>query len=147
MSETKADACTTQEFKGGAQKHATGKLPYHLITREMMDGLARGLNLGIEKGYPARNWEKGLPIHECSLASALRHIFKFIDGEDMNIEQNMKTGEDCTPINHLECALTNLAMAVTQINRGRTDLDDRHNAQLIREQASKELDDRLLSNE
>ena len=109
----------------GGSKHSKGKLPFHLITPEMMTALAEGLQLGLDKGYGARNWEDGLNIHECSLASGLRHIFKYIAGEDYNIETNFETGEELDPVHHLVCAFINLGMAVTQIKRGRDDLDDR----------------------
>lgn len=114
-----------EEFDSGAKKDNKGKLPYHLITKEMMDALAEGLQLGLDKGYGARNWEKGLPIVSVSLSSALRHIFKYMSFEDLNIEIHPTTGEELDPVHHLSCAMINIGMAITQIKRGRTDLDDR----------------------
>ena len=33
------------------------------------------------KKYPERNWEKGMPMH-CLIDSALRHLFKYMDGQN-----------------------------------------------------------------
>ena len=49
------------------------------------------------KKYPERNWEKGIPMH-CFLDSALRHLFKYLDGQN---------DED-----HLLSALWNIICAV-----------------------------------
>lgn len=109
----------------GGLKHSEAKLPFHLITPEMESALAEGLNLGINKGYPTRNWEKGLPLDECHVAAARRHINKWRSGEDFNKEAHMETGEAVPNVHHLICAYVNLGMAVTQIMRQREDLDDR----------------------
>jgi hypothetical protein len=111
--------------KGGGQKHNSGKLPYYLITKEMMDALAEALQLGMEKGYPERNWEKGLPICEASLSSAISHIFKYQSGVDYNVEDKLDGSGKCKEVHHLACAMVNIGMAITQIKRGREDLDDR----------------------
>lgn len=114
-----------KEFASGGKKDLKGKAPYHLITKEMLDGIAKGLNCGILKGYEPRNWEKGLPIVEGHLGAVLRHVFSYMSGQDMNTETDTE-GNDFQ-LHHLDNALTHLAMAVTQIKRGRTDLDDREN--------------------
>ncbi len=112
-----------QAFSGGAIKDTKGKLPYHLITKEMMDSVALGLECGLKKGYPARNWEKGLPLMEVHMAACLRHLYKFQAGYNWNEEQT-KDGETFTT-HHLDNAMSHLAMMVTQVKRGRKDLDDR----------------------
>jgi hypothetical protein len=112
-----------KEFNTGAKKDVKGKLPYHLIPKEGMDAIASGLECGVLKGYPAWNWSSGLPIMECHLAPALRHIFKYMNGENENIEEG-PNGEIITT-HHLDNALAHLIMAATQIRRGRADLDDR----------------------
>lgn len=110
-------------FDSGAKKDNEGKLPYDLITKEMMDALAEGLSCGIKKGYDERNWEKGLPIMKGHIAASLRHIFKFMGGEDINVEK----GKDGANIetHHLANAMVHLGMAITQIKRKREELDDR----------------------
>lgn len=110
-------------FDTGAKKDSSGKLPYELITKEMMDALAEALQLGIDKGYSSNNWQNGLPIASVSVAASLRHIFKYLAGEDMNVEVG-KEGQKLEA-HHLSCAMVNLGMAITQIKRGREDLDDR----------------------
>lgn len=111
-------------FETGAKKDNSGKLPYDLITKEMMDALAEALKLGVDKGYGANNWQAGLPIASVSVAASLRHIFKYLSGEDINVEVG-KSGEKLE-VHHLCCAMVNLGMAITQIKRGRVELDDRY---------------------
>ena len=85
-----------QEFETGAVRDCGGKgrmdlLPWCAIlrvSRHMEDSLTH---------YPARNWEKGLPIHS-TIDSAFRHLAKYMDGQ---------TDED-----HLCAAATNLLMAM-----------------------------------
>ncbi len=112
-----------KEFGTGAAKDVAKKLPYHLISKEGMDALATVLQSGIDKGYDPRNWEKGLPLMECHIAPALRHMFKYMNGEDTNVEVGKDGAEVRT--HHLENALAHLMMAVTQIRRNRVELDDR----------------------
>lgn len=112
-----------KEFNTGGKKDLTGKLPVHLVTKYMIDGIAEGLLCGMKKGYDANNWQLGLNICEGHLGAALRHMFKYMSGEDINIEHG-KNGEEVIT-HHLDNALTHLAMAVHQIKSGRIDLDDR----------------------
>lgn len=107
----------------GAKKHSDGKLPVHLIPPEITIALAEALDVGVRKGYGERNWEKGLKIDSVHLASALRHITRYRLGEDTNTESAPDGTE--IKIHHLKAALVNIAMAVTQVMRGREDLDDR----------------------
>lgn len=116
---------TPDSFSTGAKKQSSGKLPYHLIPKEMFDAAAEGLNCGLEKGYEPNNWQKGLPIMECHIGPAMRHIMKYASGKDINQEYNMETGDICTPLHHLCNAFVHIGMAITQIKRGRDDLDDR----------------------
>lgn len=112
-----------KKYTSGGMKDTTGKAPLHLVTRKMVEGIANGLECGLRKGYEQDNWKKGLPISEGHLGAALRHIYKYLDGEDINIEI-AKDGTEF-PTHHLDNALTHLAMAVHQIKSGRSDLDDR----------------------
>lgn len=114
-----------KEFSTGGKKDTHGKEPLHLLTRQMLAGITAGLECGIKKGYEKHNWKKGLPISEAHLGAALRHIYKYLDGENMNIEVDVNGNNFTT--HHLDNALTHLAMAVHQIKSGRLDLDDRVN--------------------
>ncbi len=107
----------------GAKKDRGGKLRLDLIPPEVTKALAEAFTLGVDKGYEERNWEQGLKFCEASLAACKRHILKWELGEDMNNEISV-TGKKLQ-LHHLKCALVNLAMVVAQIERGRTDLDDR----------------------
>lgn len=108
---------------GGIKLDANEKPKLYMATRHMLVGISEGLMCGVRKGYPVDNWKKGLPIASVSLNAALSHIFKYLDGEDMNVEIDVDGNEFET--HHLDNALTNLAMAVHQIKSLRTDLDDR----------------------
>ena len=113
-----------EETSTRAKKHKLGKLRIDLIPPEITLALAEGFELGVNKGYGERNWEQGLLFCSESLAAAKRHILKWELGEDMNIE----TSKDGKPLklHHLKCALINLAMIITQIERGNSEkLDDR----------------------
>ena len=74
------DSGRRQKFKTGAQRDLTdGKgrfdlLPVHAITR-----LSQHFENGARK-YSADNWRKGIPLNRY-LDSAMRHLFKFADGE------------------------------------------------------------------
>ncbi len=112
-----------KEYSNGGVRDTSGKSPFHLLTYEMLEGISNALVLGMKKGYPKDNWKKGLSINEACLAPALRHIYKYIGGEDLNIEKC----PDGTTVSchHLENALCNIAMAVHFIKSNRKELDDR----------------------
>lgn len=110
-------------FETGGKKDLEGKAPVHLVTLKMLEGITSGLECGLKKGYEQDNWKKGLPISSAHLGAALRHIHRYLDGEDLNTE-TAKDGTKFTT-HHLDNALTHLAMAVHQIKSGRKDLDDR----------------------
>lgn len=112
-----------KEFSGGGKKDLQGKLPYHLITAEMTDAIATGLQCGQRKGYEPRNWEKGLPFLEGHIGAIERHIAAFKKGEDLNSEID-KHGDPFT-LNHTDNIVTHAAMLATQVRRNRVDLDDR----------------------
>jgi hypothetical protein len=74
------DSGKREEFKTGAVRDIqVGKgrfdlLPVHAITR-----LAKHYENGAVK-YGESNWRKGIPLNRY-LDSALRHLFRFMDGE------------------------------------------------------------------
>ncbi len=114
-------------FGTGGKKDLTGKLPLHLVTKKMLEGIATAMDVGLKKGYEKNNWQKGLPICEAHLGAAIRHIGSYMEGHDTNTE----TATDGSTIttHHLDHALCHLAMAVHQVKSGRTDLDDRATTQ------------------
>jgi len=65
--------------------------------------------------YPDNNWRSGIPV-STYMACVLRHIYKYIDGEDLDSESG---------IPHLFHAITNLAMAIENVEV-HDKADDRH---------------------
>ena len=65
--------------------------------------------------YPDENWRLGQPLSN-HINSLLRHVYKFMCGEDIDSESNLP---------HLYHALTNLAMAIEDLHNN-PDLDDRY---------------------
>ena len=103
-------------------KQKDGKLRFDLIPPELSLAYAEVATFGIEKlkslgvEKPERNWEKGLKLVEDHLAAAHRHINKWERGIDLDEESGLL---------HLKHAMWHIAGMITQIERGRTDLDDR----------------------
>jgi hypothetical protein len=99
----------------GAQKDTLGKLRFDLIPPEVLIALAEVYTFGMMK-YAARNWENGLLLEEHHGAAMMRHFTQWRMRKDYDPE---------SALNHLKHALFHLAAMITQIERGRTDLDDR----------------------
>lgn len=99
----------------GAQKEIAGKLRMDLIPPEVETALAEVLTFGAEK-YSDRNWEKGLQFEKHHLAAMYRHVNKW----RRRIDNDEESG-----LNHIKHAMWHLMAIITQIERGRTDLDDR----------------------
>lgn len=102
---------TVAEIRGS--RFNTGKLRMDLIDPLAMEGLAAVLTKGAVK-YSANNWRDGLPYTE-TIASMLRHISKFMQGEDIDPE----TGE--AHVDHIQCN----AMFLSNMTKTRKDMDDR----------------------
>ena len=111
-----------------AFKDKQGKLRFDLIPPEFDRAFAEVATMGIEKlkragiENPERNWEKGLKLVGDHLAAVKRHINSWESGENFNEEATMG---DYSALHHLKHALWHLGAMVTQIERGREDLDDR----------------------
>lgn len=75
---------------------------------------AKGMTYGASK-YSQYNWREGILVTRY-LAAALRHIFAFIGGENLDPESG---------VSHLGHAKCNLGMAI-QTLADRPDLDDRY---------------------
>ncbi len=103
-------------------KQKEGKLRFDFIPPEMDLAFAEVATFGVDKlkrlgvESPDRNWEKGLKLVGDHLAAAKRHINKWERGIDLDEESGL---------NHLKHSLWHIAAMVTQIERGRIDLDDR----------------------
>lgn len=91
----------------------TGKLRMDLIDQLAMEGLAAVLTKGAVK-YNAHNWRAGLPYTE-TVASMLRHVAKFMQGEDIDPETGLPH------VDHIQCN----AMFLSNMTKTRPDMDDR----------------------
>lgn len=65
---------------GAVRDRARGKGRYDLLPTKAVHRLAQHFENGAVK-YGERNWEKGIPISDY-IDSALRHLFRYLDGED-----------------------------------------------------------------
>lgn len=83
-----------------------GKSPVGLVPPEVIWALADILQYGAKK-YSPRAWEEGGPWMR-TYASALRHMLKWAEGEDIDPESNLP---------HIEHALCNIAFLVTYTRR------------------------------
>lgn len=66
------------------------------------------------KKYGSWNYKNGIGVSR-TLSAAIRHIYQFLSGEDVDVESN---------VNHLGCARANLAMALDTLEN-HPDMDDR----------------------
>lgn len=96
------------------KKFDAGKLPLHLIPRELFDGVAEVLAYGAKK-YDAHNWRGGIAWSRV-YSAVLRHLVKWNGGEDCDSESG---------INHLCHAACGLAFLLTYL-RTHPALDDRY---------------------
>ena len=88
---------------GAVRENRTGKGRCDLLPPCVMLRMARYYESTVTDDHPAHNWEKGMPTHQF-IDSALRHIFKYLDG---------MTDED-----HLAAATWNL--------NGCMDMEEKH---------------------
>lgn len=70
-----------------------GKLPYHLVSPDALEGMVRVLDFGAKK-YAERNWEKGISYSRV-FGAAMRHLWAWWRGADLDPE---------TRLNHLHHA-------------------------------------------
>lgn len=111
-----------------------GKLTYATLHPQFIDSLSRVDNISKLKGYQRLNWVSSSVkcyFVEYLCSATLRHLNKFLLGEDYNIEvyatgdkagQVIETEHD---VLHVEAAAYNLLMLAALFRQGRTDLDDR----------------------
>lgn len=67
-----------------AEHKSNGKPPLALLPRAGLEGVAKVMAFGAQK-YDMHNWRKGSDDIEF-LNSTLRHIYKYLDGEDLDDE-------------------------------------------------------------
>ena len=70
-----------------AVKYDAGKLPWHLLPIDAMQGVIRVLGFGATK-YAPRNWESGLAYSRV-YASLMRHITAWWQGERYDPDSGM----------------------------------------------------------
>lgn len=95
-------------------KHDDGKAPLALLDADWIEGVAAVMGFGAKK-YSANNWRAGLQVVRC-LSAALRHIFKFIAGNDLDEESGLPH------LDHAACCI----MFARTMWKNRPDLDDRY---------------------
>ena len=95
-------------------KHDQGKTPLSLIPAESLRQVADVLAFGAEK-YGAHNWRAGMD-HTRYASAALRHIFAYIEGEDLDPESGKE---------HIAHAICGLMMLLESKTKG-YGTDDRH---------------------
>jgi len=69
-------------------KQDQGKPRWDLLPPAALGKLAEVYTFGVAKGYPARNWEKGMAWSR-PFAALMRHAWAFWAGEDMDPESGL----------------------------------------------------------
>lgn len=107
---------SSQELKSISTgiKHDGGKPRMELLSTIWLVGVARVLTLGAIK-YHDDNWRLGLSQRRV-LGAALRHIFAYLDGEDLDHETGL------SHLDHASCEL----MFARELRERRPDMDDRY---------------------
>lgn len=95
-------------------KFDLGKPPVGLLDPFALSTMAQIMSFGSQK-YGRFNWRNGL-VFSRFYDAALRHIFAFIDGEDLDPESGLP---------HLGHAMCNL-MFLLRTQKERPDFDDRY---------------------
>lgn len=103
------------ESDGGGLRFNTGKNQLDLVPPEWYWALGDVTTKGTEKGYPARNWERGMAWGTC-LGCALRHTFKFVAGERYDGVFDKEKGT--TGCHHLAMAAWNILAMMSYDLRG-----------------------------
>jgi hypothetical protein len=87
-------------------RYDEGKVRLDLIPAEWVIALGSVLTIGAKK-YADRNWEKGMKWSKC-LGPLLRHVFKWVAGEDYDQESGR---------HHMEHVAWNALALVSYHNR------------------------------
>lgn len=102
-----------QKSSTGSLRFNKGKAQIHQVPSSAITGMAEVLGYG-ETKYGKYNWAKGNDF-SVPFDSAMRHMLKFWDGEDLDDESGF---------HHLKHALTNLAILLEYYEK-HPDMDDR----------------------
>ena len=98
----------------GGIKNDKDKPDLTLIPREAIEEMAKALTYGAKK-YSRFNFREGMDISR-PIAASLRHIYQFLDGEDVDEE---------TQCIHLGNAMAGLAMALW-LHKNKPECDNRY---------------------
>jgi hypothetical protein len=104
---------STVESKEAGSHFDTEKPRVDLIPSELIFGAGRALKYGADK-YGEDNFREGIRSRRL-VGSLLRHVFKWLDGEDVDQESGL---------DHLDHAAASLGMLMFML-ANRPDLDDR----------------------
>lgn len=104
------------EFKKPEEgvKHDQSKEPLSLLSRVWLLGVASVMAFGARK-YDTHNWRGGIKRSRL-ISAALRHIFAYNEGEDLDSETGL------SHLDHASCCL----MFARELHETRPDLDDRY---------------------
>lgn len=69
-------------------KQDEGKLRWDLLPTRALNELVKVYGFGLAKGYPARNWEKGMEWSR-PFAALMRHAWAFWGGESVDKESGL----------------------------------------------------------
>lgn len=101
----------------GGLRDNKGKARLSLVPASLEEAVAEVIFKSSKEGggkYPMHNWRKGLPWTEVA-ESAMRHIKKFVAGEDLDTESGM---------HHLKHVATNIAFLIEYLST-HPELDNR----------------------
>lgn len=102
-----------EEEQKFADRFNAGKLQWSMVDFKSLEDMVRVLEFGAKK-YSRNNWKKGLKTTEI-VDSMLRHIYAYLDGEDVDPESG---------INHTGHIMCN-AMFLSHMHLFRKDMDTR----------------------
>lgn len=96
------------------KKFDQDKVQLELLSSRWIFGVGRVLTFGAKK-YAAHNWRKGLKRSRL-LGAALRHIFTYMDGDDLDPESRL------LHLYHASCCL----MFASELHETMPETDDRY---------------------
>ena len=98
------------------------QLSYILDAPHAMEGMVRVLEFGAEK-YSRGNWKTGFPLSTV-IDSMMRHLMKYQNGEDLDLNKDGKADKDHSGLPHVDHIMCN-AMFLSELARTKPEYDDR----------------------